>query len=291
MIRDGINQLIEEITRSYPQEDLFEAKKDYQKMSGEVFEDDKSYESRLGCFLEWYTFDRLFPESNTSPLTAYLEESDSTNSPEKLELAEALSQNIHGLFMAKKIKPNSVLLQDVFDGTRYEVNEAHGEMLFNTQDVFEARLIPYKDQYYFTDHFCYHPKPTVKFILAKVQSLKADEEGALKQEKQLMKDLIAPGKALKKITTKIEKLKTKLQIATKEKKIAALKEEIEKLGNENLQLENRLLDLNQQLNELRTVTIQGEHRRNRFALIRKLSYMSLKWERSRQIDIQDIYQD
>ena len=291
MIREQINQLIEEITRSYPQEDIFEARKVYQKMSGEVFEDDKSYESRVGCFLEWYTFDRPFPETSTTPLLGFLEEPDDSLSPEKQELVEALTQNIHGLFMAKKIKTDSVTLLEVFDDIKYQVHETQGAMLFNTEDVFEARLIPYRGQYYFTEHFCYHPKPTVKFILAKVKALKGTEAVDLKREKQLEKELVPPQKVLKKITAKIQKLKSKLEGATKENKIAALKEEIAGLENQSLDLENQILSLNEQLNQLRTVTIQGEHRRNRFNLMRKLSYMSLKWERSRQIDIQDIYQD
>ena len=41
MIRENINQLIEEITRDRPQDDIFQAKKDFQKISGEIFEDDK----------------------------------------------------------------------------------------------------------------------------------------------------------------------------------------------------------------------------------------------------------
>ena len=45
MIRENINQLIEEITRNHPQEDIFQAKKEFQKISGEIFEDDKSYDS------------------------------------------------------------------------------------------------------------------------------------------------------------------------------------------------------------------------------------------------------
>ncbi len=34
MISENINQLIEEITRDYPQDDIYQAKKNFQKISG-----------------------------------------------------------------------------------------------------------------------------------------------------------------------------------------------------------------------------------------------------------------
>ena len=291
MIHEDINQLIEEITRNYPQEDIFEARKEYQKVSGEVFEDDKSYESRVGCFLEWYTFDRPLPESNKTPIEEFLAERDESVSPEKVELAEAISQSIQGLFMTVKIKPDTITLVDIFDDTKYQIPETQGSILFNTDDIFEARLIPFKGQYCFTYHFCYHPKPTVGFIKTKVKNLKLLEESALKKEKQLLKDLASPQKTLAKVSAKIEKLNGKLATTTKENKLADLREKIAGLESETERSKNLISDLNRQLTELRTEVIQGTHRQNRFALMRKLSYMSLKWERSRQIDIQDIYHD
>lgn len=289
MIRDEINQLLEEVTRDHLQDDLYQAKKDFQKISGEIFEDDKSYESRMGSFLEWYTFDRIQPESTLTPLQRYLKTTSIT--PESRELAEAISKSIHGLFVAKKIKTDCVFVIDIMSNEKYQVIENQGSILFNSDDLFEGRLIPYREQYYFTDHFCYHPKPTVGFILSKVKSLRADENEALEIEKRLQKALVSPQKGLKKIIEKIEKLNGKLAGTTKEKKIQSLKEDISKLENEKTQLESQILDIENQLTELRTNIIQGEHKQNRFTLIRKLSYMSLKWERSRQIDVRDIYRD
>lgn len=289
MIRDKINQLIEEITREHQQDDIFQAKKNFQKMSGEIFEDDKSYESRMGSFLEWYTFDRVCPEFALTPIQQYLKNPSIT--PESKELAEAISKGIHGLYIAKKIKSDYVTVVDVMDNEKYQVHENQGAILFNPDDLFEGRLIPYKGQYYFTDHFCYHPKPTVGFILSKVKDLKANEREALTKEKQLQKSIVPPQKSLRKTKDKLKKLNEKLAGTTKEKKIQSLKEDIAKLENEQSQLEGQVLDIENQLTELRTKVIQGEHQQNRFTFIRKLSYMSLKWERSRQIDVRDIYQD
>jgi len=289
MIRENINQLIEEITRSHPQDDIFQAKKDYQKISGEIFEDDKSFESRMGCFLEWYTFDRICSESRSTPLQQYLRNQSLT--PESRELAEAIFQGIHGLFIAKKIKNDCVVVIDIMDNEKYRVLENMGSILFNLDDLFEGRLVPYRGQYYFTDNFCYHPKPTVGFILSKIKNLKANEREALAKEKRLQKSIVSPQKSLKKITTKLEKINGKLAGTTKEKKIQSLKGKIAGLENQKVQLESQISNIENQLAQLRTEIIEGEHKQNRFTFIRKLSYMSLKWERSRQIDVRDIYQD
>jgi len=289
MIREKINQLVEEITRGHSQDDIFQAKKDFQKISGEIFEDDKSFESRMGCFLEWYTFDRPSHESMLTPLQRYLQ--IQSIPPENRELAEAISQGNYGLFIAKKIKSDYVIVIDVMNDEKHRVLEDQGAIFFNSDDLFEGRLIPYKGHHYFTDHFCYHPKPTVGFILSKVKELKTKEKEALSKEKRLQKEILSPQKNLKKITAKLEKTNGNLAAATKEKKIQSLKEEIEKLENQKAQLESQISDITNQLTQLRTEIIEGEHRQNRFNLIRNLSYMSLKWERSRQIDVRDIYRD
>ena len=133
MIRENINKLIEEITRNHPQEDIFEAKKDFQKFSGEIFEDDKSFESRMGSFLEWYTFDRICPGSTSTPLEQYLE-NHSTHSEYK-ELAEAISQGIHGLFVAKKIKNDYVIVVDVMDDKNTRFRKIRVPF-FSTRTIF-----------------------------------------------------------------------------------------------------------------------------------------------------------
>jgi hypothetical protein len=289
MIRENINQLVEEITRDHPPDNIFQAKQHFQKISGEIFEDDKSFESRMGSFLEWYTFDRICPEAGTTPLQQYLQNEAIT--PESRELAESISQGIHGLFVAKKVKSDHVIVFDVMNDEKYRVLENQGPILFNSDDLFEGRIIPYKGQFYFTDHFCYHPKTVIGFILAKVKDLRSSEREAISKEKQLQKAILSPQKNLKKINGKLEKLNVKLIEATKEKKIQSLKAEITEQENQKTLLESQISDITNHLTELKTKTIDGQHRQNRFNLIRKLSYMSLKWERSRQIDVRDIYQD
>lgn len=109
----------------------------------------------------------------------------------------------------KKIKSDYVVVLDIMDNEKYQVVENQGAILFNSDDLFEGRLIPYKGKYYFTDNFCYHPKPTSGFILSKVKSLRASEKEALAKEKHLQKAILSPQKDLKKTAEKIKKNKRK----------------------------------------------------------------------------------
>ena len=50
-------------------------------------------------------------------------------------------------------------------------------------------------------------------------------------------------------------------------------------------------ETNKKINRLKIETIKFEGRNLVLELINKLAYMNLKWERSRQIEISDIYKN
>ena len=61
MLKDRLNQLIEIATDDGYSSDIFGARKEYQTIAGDIYEDYKSYESRMALFLEWYILDRIIP--------------------------------------------------------------------------------------------------------------------------------------------------------------------------------------------------------------------------------------
>ena len=63
MIRETLEQLFEFVAQHSPSEQILMAKKEYQKTTGEIYEDDKSYDNRMALFLEWYIFDRISPQN------------------------------------------------------------------------------------------------------------------------------------------------------------------------------------------------------------------------------------
>lgn len=291
MIREKLNQLIETISQNNSSSEILDAKKEFQKISGEIFEDDKSYESRMGSFLEWFTFDRLLNESSETPLQKYLNGQREPLSAEDRELFVNISGSVHGLFVVKKIKPDRVVVLELLDDKKYEVKEDQGGILFSKGDIFEARLISFGGQLFFSDNFCYHPQQTTGFIKNKIKEIRSVEKEDFKVLKAKEKELAVLQKKYFKMAAKVEKLNIKLDKASGKNKIDNICDMLnpcERLKND---LAQQVESSENSFRDWKRKTILIKHRDHRFRLIRRLSYMSLKLERSRQIDARDIYQD
>ena len=52
-----LEQLFEFAAKTIPEEQILAAKQTYQLETGTLYEDDKSYNSRMALFLEWYLCD------------------------------------------------------------------------------------------------------------------------------------------------------------------------------------------------------------------------------------------
>lgn len=291
MVRDKLNQLIETISQSDPSPEIIEAKKEFQEISGEIFEDDKSYETRMGSFLEWFTFDRTLNESSETPLQKYLNGQRESLSEENRELFENISGSIRGLFVVKKIKPDRVVVLELLDDKKYQVKEDQGGILFSKGDIFEARLISFGGQLFFSDNFCYHPQQTAGFIKNKIKEIRSVEKEDFKVLKAKEKELAVLQKKYVKMAFKVDKLNIKLNKASGKNKIDKICDNLNPCEMLKNDLARQVESLENNLRDWKRKTIQIKHRDHRFRLIRRLSYMSLKLERSRQIDARDIYRD
>ncbi|MCF8720620.1 hypothetical protein [Nitrospina gracilis] len=290
MIREKLNKLIEDISQSHSMDDIYQAKKDYQAVSGEIFEDDKSYEARMGLFLEWFAFDRPINGSET-PLDQFLQNHSESVSEEDRELCEGLKQSRHSLFLMKKSGSGQVVVNDLFEDEKLVVKEDEGKLFFNKDDVFEARLLPFRKQYFFTENFCHHPRATYKYILSKVKPIIAEERQDHKSLKKMNKDWASLKKEIDGLARDIEKLSLKRDGTDSEKKKEKLSQKLEALNAEKLQLEIRFYELQNRMEDLETNKIRIGHRARRFSLMKQLAYMSLKWERYHNVDVRDIYRD
>jgi len=289
MLQDELNKIIEYAAGPELDDELHKAKKEYQEIVGNIFEDDRSFENRMASFLEWYTFDRTIESSGMTPLLAFIEKHKGSCPPETLETYENLARHIHSLFIAKKVKPGYVVVLELFDKVKYEVQEKQSEMIFRKNDIFEARIVPHSGGYYFTGAYCFHPQKVLPVINSGVDRLN-DEKRKLENELKTMKkrtdDLVSE---IKKLDSQIEKVDCKIEkpgffetVATLEEKKVILKEKQASRKKEHDDLEKKIADrLARKISE--------EIPQARTRLMQQFSYMNLKWERFRQIDIMDIY--
>lgn len=290
MLREFLEQLFEFAAKAIPSDQILEAKKAYQKETGEIYEDDNSYNSRMSLFLEWYLFDDYIVEKLQTPLEILIEENPDTWNSDKLEFYKSLIKSIQGLFLVKKIKDETVKVLNLFSNETYLVQEKGSRLIFSKNDIFQGRLIFFQEQFHFTGNFCFHPQKAHKYIKQEVKLINKAQAGDRKDIVNLKKKLLKENKKLERKETEIEKVK-EAAIEKVNEKITQFKQKLSLLIEERNSLNKTIQDIESSvfIIEHDKIKIEGKKQINK--LINKLAYMNLKLGRSRQIDISDIYKN
>lgn len=154
--------------------DLLAAKAEYFQLTGEVFEDDKFFESRMASFLDYYLFDRVSPLTGKTPAIE-LHDQMLAERPEQAPRFRNFTETIHGVFEVRKLGKEMVKLREPFSGKDFEVTERRQMVGLEKGDILEARLIPFDAHLWFSAAFCYHPREATKLILKEVKRRKKKE--------------------------------------------------------------------------------------------------------------------
>ncbi len=289
MIKDSLEHLIKIVTNDPSSKDLLAARKEYQKYTGDIFEDDKSYENQMALFLEWYIFERIDPIHDQTVLEVIIN-NEKEVSPHLLKNIRKFTSNIHGLFIIKKIRGHSIRVINLFDDEKYDVVGSSNKFSFSKGTVFEGRLLSHEDSYYFTGNFCFHPEGSKKFIkseIKKTTSIQKSQEKKLESQKREAKK---EDKKLNKAVCRIRKLQEKIQKLNDDKKISEIRDNLDKLESIKAKHEENCSLLENKIT-IFTHKIRRESKLNRTQLMLKLSHMQLLLERSRNIELKDIYRN
>ncbi|MCP3099591.1 hypothetical protein LZ198_12005 [Myxococcus sp. K15C18031901] len=155
--------------------DLLDAKAEYFRLTGEVFEDDKLFELRMASFLDFYLYDRVSPPAGKTPAVEFYEQRAASSSPEESNAFRSFTETVHGLFEVRKLGKGLVRLRELYSGKDFDVTERRHIAGLETGDILEARLIPFGGHLLFSSAFCYHPRVAVKAIKAEVKRRKKKE--------------------------------------------------------------------------------------------------------------------
>jgi len=291
MLKENLEQLFEFIAKNIPAEQIMQAKKEYQKTTGEIYEDDRSYNTRMALFLEWYLLDNYIPGTQKTILENIIEENHLTWDQSHLEACQDITNNIHALFEVKRIRENSVTVLNLFNDEKYLVHEGNSKLVFRKNDIFQGRIVPHKDKWNFTGYFCFHPNKTQRYLKEEAKKIFLIQRIWKKELSGLEKELSEKEKKSSKNYKYIQKVKIKIERTDKDTKKNNLINKLlflEHNGN-SMAISNQ--ETNKKINRLKIETIKIEGRNLISELINKLAYMNLKWERSRQINISDIYKN
>ena len=289
MIKDILEHLIKIATGAPYSNDLLAARKEYQKHTGEIFEDDKSYESQMALFIEWYIFERINPSNDKTVLESIV----STNKELPDSLAKKFNDfilNIHGLFVVKKIRANFIRVMNLFDDKKYDVVTTEKKNLyFSKNTLFEGRLLSLEGCYYFTENFCFHPEGSKKFIESEIKIIANTHELNEKKIKKEKSELHSAAKGLKKTTHEINSLQERIKKTNNEKKKSTIQISLNTLQAIRLKQEENYSLLESKAKNFTNDSINRQSILNQTHLILKLSHMRLLFERSRNIELNDIY--
>jgi hypothetical protein len=169
-----LDQLISFASAENRKADLIDAKAEYFRLTGEVFEDDKVFELRMASFLDYYLYDRKSPLSGKTPAQE-LYESQAQTSPEAAAPFRSLTETVHGLFEVRKIGKGTIRLRELHSGKDYEVTERRHIAGLEKGDILEARLIPFGGLLLFSNAFCYHPRAVTEAILKEAKRRRKKE--------------------------------------------------------------------------------------------------------------------
>jgi len=290
MIKDSIDYLIKIATNPPYSNNLLAARQEYQKYAGDIFDDDKSYENQMALFLEWYIFDRIDPAHDQTVLELILN-NDKGETLDPLKNINEFISHIHGLFIIKKIKEHSVKAINLFNNEQYDVVEPSGKLYFSKNSIFEGRLLTYENSYYFTGNFCIHPEGSKKFIKSEIKKISSVQEINSKELKLQNVKLKNENKKLNKTISLIEKLQEKIQRLNSEKKTLEIKNDLSELESIKEKQEENYSLLKQKINIFTHEKIIRESQSIQTRLMLKLSSMRLLLERSRNIEVKDIYKN
>jgi hypothetical protein len=151
------------------QAELLAARADYFARTGEVREDERSFEARMATFLEWYLFDRPLT-GGTTPVAAFLQAHAAELSEAERAIHRGLLRTLRAVFEVRKMTDGSGLdIVEPLSGTRYEVYERRGLVGIQKGDLIDARIVPFEGRLLFSGAFLYHPREARKAVLAEAR--------------------------------------------------------------------------------------------------------------------------
>ena len=172
MFQQYFNRIVEYATgEDFPE--VEKAKRDYFKITGEVNEDDESFEIRLAGFLDWYIFDRPLDGMKKTPAQASYDSLDSSTPKDERNSYEGFLSTIHSIFQIRKFVDPGVYVVDLFNKQRYFVEERRS-IAFSEKDILEARLVPFRGGYYFTEALYAYPREAWKFIKGEIKKTRKE---------------------------------------------------------------------------------------------------------------------
>jgi hypothetical protein len=172
----AIHEFLDRILSAYSKGDYYEevkrAKDEFFERTGKVAEGSETFENQMRAFIDWYLFDRPLERSQLCPVKLFTLEHRNELEPGELEIFESFAQSIHSVFELLKVRQDDVYLKDLVTSEKYIVEESEISKGFSKGDVFESRLLKYRDRLVFANSFIFHPPECRSFIQKQIKQVR-----------------------------------------------------------------------------------------------------------------------
>ena len=156
--------------------ELLKAKAAYFAATGEIFEDDASFEQSMAAFLDFYAFDWKLEREGVTPAELFFRRGAFANADDA-PIFEGFQATWHSLFEVRKLGRESLRLRDLFSQRDVEVFERRRLVGLAKGDLIEARLLPMGEQRVLSRAVAFHPGVVRKAILAEIKRRQRAEPG------------------------------------------------------------------------------------------------------------------
>ena len=178
MQHPGYEDLIQFASEGDFEGELTQAKAEFVGRTGDLFESDPDFESRIASFLEWYCMDRTVRgAANSTPAKLYIDSVAADLTTPEIQVLRDLTRTVLSLFEVKKIKEDSVKLLDILTGEKYQVTAT--STLFGAEpgDIIEGRLFAREDGSFLSDIIHLQPVAVKKPILKAAKEFQKEGQG------------------------------------------------------------------------------------------------------------------
>jgi len=164
-----INLFSEVTAQSRYNHELVAAKEEFQRISGQIMDTDRSYDARVNAFHNWYILDRELSDKNATPAKYFLEYNRNTFDADTLAGYAELQENVHSVFQLLKFKKDAMTIRDLMTNKKYNVEEANQLATMEPGEVFNSRIFKHGKLYYLSNYVIVHPQEVVKSIRAEAK--------------------------------------------------------------------------------------------------------------------------
>lgn len=183
-----IDRLIIHFTSEIWRAEVAIAKKEFFQDAGIMDEGADHFEMRMSQFLDWYLFTRKLKGRMTTPAQYVLEIDDFPMTPHERVCFECLAGLRHSLFEYLRLRGDDITIRDLFAEKEIVIRNSQVNVGFTKDEIFEARLIPFGEDYIFARAFCFHPTEASHFIKEEVGKIQEEENEDRTREE--LEDLI-----------------------------------------------------------------------------------------------------